>query len=178
MDVDDTGAESGDAVLMSEGIARTLGLSAAESSTSAAELVAAVRKRAQQAEQRAGPEYISPPLLTKPLSAAQMVKLAEICSMFTQDYGLRRQMLLQRLDVTIQSFKWSGKAKGKLDAIEALVAPKRKLLQTSNPIIPEDVMFASQDLLRIHKTSGSAVRYETLHPSTAITMTHHYDSSL
>jgi hypothetical protein len=123
-----TSADSGNAAQITDGIVRTLGLTATESS-SAAELVAAVQQRVLQATERAGAEYIAAPLLSKPLSATQSVKLAEICSMFNQDYTLRKQMLLQRLDVTIQSFKWSGKAKGKLDAIEALVAPKRKLLQ-------------------------------------------------
>ena len=94
-------ADAGNPAQLTETIVHTLGLSPAER-TSAEVLVAAVAQRVQQAKDRAGPDYIAPPLLSKPLSATQSVKLAEICSMFNQDYTLRKQMLLQRLDVTIQ----------------------------------------------------------------------------
>jgi len=38
-------------------------------------------------------------------------KVEEINSQLNQEYTLRRSMLLKRLDVTIQSFGWSDRAK-------------------------------------------------------------------
>lgn len=53
-------------------------------------------------------------------------------------------MLLKRLDVTVQSFKWSDKAKSQLDRIEADYQPKRMALQPTVEFTPQDVIFASQ----------------------------------
>lgn len=57
---------------------------------------------------------------------------------------VRRQMLLKRLDVTVQSFKWSDKAKSQLDRIEADYQPKRMALQPTVEFTPQDVVFASR----------------------------------
>lgn len=38
-------------------------------------------------------------------------KVEEINSQLNQEYTLRRSMLLKRLDVTVQSFGWSDRAK-------------------------------------------------------------------
>jgi protein FAM98B len=122
MDVDQDVSRCTDPTAMMAAISKALDLSPDETASEAS-LVAAVGRRVNQAVQRAGTDYLQPPLLPKPLAPGQMVRLHEVSAMLTQDYTIRRQMLLKRLDVTIQSFKWSGKAAGKLDAIEAGVNP-------------------------------------------------------
>ena len=51
------------------------------------------------------------PLLTQPLSVEQWSTLEQINDALTQEYSVRRQMLLTRCDVTVQSFRWSDRIK-------------------------------------------------------------------
>ena len=50
-------------------------------------------------------------LVTQKLSDSQWEVMEEINKSLTQEYSTRRQMLLTRCDVTIQSFGWSEKVK-------------------------------------------------------------------
>ena len=54
---------------------------------------------------------MSPGLVTQPLSQEQWAVLDRINDALTKEYSVRRQMLLTRCDVTVQSFKWSERAK-------------------------------------------------------------------
>ena len=57
------------------------------------------------------PDHVSKPLLKANLSAKQWDTVDFINKALQQEYECRREMLLKRLDVTIQSFKWSDRAK-------------------------------------------------------------------
>jgi len=61
------------------------------------------------------PEAISRPLLKARLSEKQWESVMFINHALRQEYECRRQMLLQRLDVTILSFQWSDRAKVSVD---------------------------------------------------------------
>ena len=50
-------------------------------------------------------------LVTQPLSEEQWVQLEQINADLTKEYSVRRQMLLTRCDVTVQSFRWSERVK-------------------------------------------------------------------
>ena len=54
---------------------------------------------------------ISPGLVTSPLSQEQWATLDQVNEALTKEYSVRRQMLLTRCDVTVQSFRWCGRAK-------------------------------------------------------------------
>lgn len=81
------------------------------------------------------------------------------------EYNLRREMLLTRLDVTIQSFQWSSTIKGKEDEIAQRYTGKRKILDLlqfggkSTDIA--ELLAARDDLTYIEKTSSSNVRQFT-----------------
>ena len=60
---------------------------------------------------------ISKPLLKARLSDKQWDNVKFINTALHQEYHCRREMLLKRLDVTIQSFKWSDKAKVSLGLV-------------------------------------------------------------
>ena len=62
------------------------------------------------------------------LNDAQMEMLRRIENAYYDDFLLRRQMLLRRLDVTIQSFLWGESAKGKEGEIVAAIRAQRKHL--------------------------------------------------
>lgn len=55
--------------------------------------------------------HIKPGLVTQPLSQEQWATLDKVNEALTKDYAVRRQMLLTRCDVTLQSFRWCDKAK-------------------------------------------------------------------
>ena len=54
---------------------------------------------------------MGPGLVTQPLSQEQWAVLDRINDALMKEYSVRRQMLLTRCDVTVQSFKWSERAK-------------------------------------------------------------------
>ena len=55
--------------------------------------------------------HITPGLVTHPLSLEQWATLDKVNEALTKEYAVRRQMLLTRCDVTIQSFRWCDRAK-------------------------------------------------------------------
>ena len=57
------------------------------------------------------PDIIGKPLLNARLSDKQWDHVLKINSALCEEYKIRRDMLLKRLDVTIQSFKWSDLGK-------------------------------------------------------------------
>ena len=57
------------------------------------------------------PDQIGKPLLKTRLSDKQWEHILFVNNVLSDEYRVRREMLLKRLDVTIQSFKWSDKAK-------------------------------------------------------------------
>lgn len=67
------------------------------------------------------------PLLPAASASPELLSsLAEINELLRGDYALRREMLLQRLDVTVQAFLWSARAEGREAEINAAIAPKRR----------------------------------------------------
>ena len=69
--------------------------------------------------------------------------MAELNTELKAEYKVRQQMLLTRLDVTVQSFRWSERAKANLDEIEKIFQPKRAALQATSSVEPTDVFLAT-----------------------------------
>lgn len=59
----------------------------------------------------------------------QWQSIAKIQAALEDEYNLRRKMLLTRLDVTVQSFKWSDKIKGKEKDINERYSNKSQELE-------------------------------------------------
>jgi hypothetical protein len=57
------------------------------------------------------PNAIGKPLMKVRLSDKQWDQVHKINTALCDEYKTRREMILKRLDVTIQSFMWSEKAK-------------------------------------------------------------------
>ena len=55
--------------------------------------------------------HLTPSLVSQPLSGEQWTQLDRINDELTEEYSVRRQMLLTRCDVTVQSFRWSDRVK-------------------------------------------------------------------
>lgn len=81
------------------------------------------------------------------------------------EYDLRREMLITRLDVTIQSFQWSDAAKSKSNTIAECYLCKRQeleeVLRRNKATDIVELLAARNDLLHVEKTSSANVRKNT-----------------
>ncbi|XP_017770236.1 PREDICTED: protein FAM98A [Nicrophorus vespilloides] len=78
-----------------------------------------------------------------------------------EEYSFRREMMLTRLDCTVQSFKWSDSMKGKDEIIKKAYADKRKQLRVEPNVRISDLLSARSDIAIIEKTSNAGVRKNT-----------------
>ena len=90
-------------------------------------------------------------------------KEKEICQEIMNDlnieYRMRRRMMLQRLDVTLQSFMWSKKAIGIENEIIAVLKPLVSQLHALKFDINEEMLFqATSSLTDVQCSSVSATR--------------------
>jgi hypothetical protein len=120
-------------------------------------------KNIPKADKRIGNPLFNP---KKPLTDDQWAKVENIQAALEQEYNMRRKMLMTRLDVTIQSFKWSDKIKGKEKDINEKFSNKQQLLEKINKGDHRtDVisLLAARDKLAItEKTSSANVRKNTM----------------
>uniref|UniRef100_A0A1A9W8A7 Protein FAM98A n=1 Tax=Glossina brevipalpis TaxID=37001 RepID=A0A1A9W8A7_9MUSC len=110
---------------------------------------------------------LNEPLLrtAKPLTDAQWKQLEIIHEDLDKEYNLRRQVLLTRLEVTVQSFQWSDKMRARENEIIEKFQTKLKDLEPykyggdSTNIVA--LLAARADLPIIEKTSSANVRKNT-----------------
>ncbi|CAL1271694.1 unnamed protein product [Larinioides sclopetarius] len=100
------------------------------------------------------PEVLPPPALEESFSAEQWDTLSDLYKDFLQDYQVRRELLLTRLEVTIQSFKWGEGSKGKENEILRAYVYKRSKLKKSPSVKLSDVIAARESIFEIEKTSS------------------------
>lgn len=114
-----------------------------------------------------GQRRIGNPLFNpkNPLKQEQWTKIDKIHALLDEEYNMRRKMLMTRLDVTVQSFKWSERVKGKDNDINEKYSNKQQRLEK---LITEDhrtdivALLAARDKLAIiEKTSSANVRKNT-----------------
>lgn len=113
------------------------------------------------------PGILCEPLLRvqQPITDAQWKKLDEIHSDLDAEYNLRRQVLLTRLEVTIQSFQWSEKMRSRENEIVSRFQKKLQELEElkhggkDTDLIA--LLTARSDLAIIEKTSSANVRKNT-----------------
>ncbi|XP_060558330.1 protein FAM98A-like [Ruditapes philippinarum] len=107
------------------------------------------------------PNAIGKPLMKVRLSDKQWDQVHKINTALCDEYKTRREMILKRLDVTIQSFMWSEKAKQNENKIGEVYQPIRKILKSTTVIGVPQILSARDDLLRIQKTSSGSAREAT-----------------
>lgn len=101
----------------------------------------------------------------KNLNDEQWLQVEKVQAALEQEYNLRRKMLMTRLDVTIQSFKWSDKIQGKEKDINERYSNKSQILEKlqyggQRTDIPS-LLSARDKLAIIEKTSSANVRKNT-----------------
>ncbi|CAH8599154.1 unnamed protein product [Schistosoma turkestanicum] len=96
------------------------------------------------------------------ISDRQWSQIIRIAALLQQQYSSRQSTLLKRLDVTVQSFKWSDKAKSSLDKIITVYNPIReKMGFIPYPDIVHVLAVRDNMILQIEKTSGTNARRYT-----------------
>ncbi|XP_068615648.1 protein FAM98B-like [Brachionichthys hirsutus] len=102
------------------------------------------------------------PVLNKSLSSEQWRKLHGINNDLSSEYECRRRMLIKRLDVTVQSFGWSDRAKEKVDSMAMAYQPRRHSLRPQSTVDMAELLAAREDLCNVVKTSSGSMREKTV----------------
>uniref|UniRef100_A0A8C8WEJ9 Family with sequence similarity 98 member B n=1 Tax=Panthera leo TaxID=9689 RepID=A0A8C8WEJ9_PANLE len=105
--------------------------------------------------------HVGKPLLKIDLNLEQAEQLERINEALSCEYECRRRMLMKRLDVTVQSFGWSDRAKVKTDDIARIYQPKRYALSPKTTITLAHLLAAREDLSKIIRTSSGSSREKT-----------------
>ncbi|CAG7833350.1 unnamed protein product [Allacma fusca] len=153
-------SESSTAQLLRE-MLQTLGIPKPPAGVTTKALLGKVNERLQEILKKMPPKLIDKPFFNGHLSEKQWAMLEDLNAQFKKEYVLRREMLLKRLDVTIQSFHWSDRLKHKKDEINKRFREKRDLLSSNPSVKLSDILAARSDLAIIEKTSSSRVRMNT-----------------
>ncbi|VEN54600.1 unnamed protein product [Callosobruchus maculatus] len=111
--------------------------------------------------EKAGTDIVGKGIFSGFLSDKQWQILNDMSEDLNKEYKIRREMLLTRLDCTIQSFQWSDKTKGKDDTFEKIYHDKRRLLKVDPDVDISDLLAARTDIAIIEKTSSASVRQFT-----------------
>lgn len=102
---------------------------------------------------------------SRSLTFEEWKKLEKLQNELDDEYDLRREMLLTRLDVTIQSFQWSDAAKNKANVIAECYSNKRQeldqIVHRSKTTDIIELLAARDDILYVEKTSSANVRKNT-----------------
>ncbi|XP_017481901.1 PREDICTED: protein FAM98B [Rhagoletis zephyria] len=150
-----------------EQISRDVGLGKPPENVSAKAFFDKLNFKVEELQRQAKPGVLSEPLLRlkKPLSDAQWKKLDAIQSGLDAEYNMRRQMLLTRLEVTIQSFQWSEKMRTRENEIAGRYQKKMPELDSLRYAKDDTtivaLLAARSDLAIIEKTSSAQVRKNT-----------------
>ncbi|KAJ0170517.1 hypothetical protein K1T71_013888 [Dendrolimus kikuchii] len=108
-----------------------------------------------------GEKLVGKPLYNKALSEKEWKQLDINFSEMYEEYRLRRETLITRLECTIQSFEWSERLKTKKDVIQSTYRPKREQLKVKPDVKLSDFLAARTSLLQVEKTSSASVRKNT-----------------
>ncbi|KPP71239.1 protein FAM98B-like [Scleropages formosus] len=106
-------------------------------------------------------EHIGKPALKVSLNPGQWAKLEQINSTLCAEYEYRRRMLIKRLDVTVQSFGWSERAKEQIDRMAKAYQPLRYLLTFKASVSLSHLLAAREDIRSLKKTSSGLIREKT-----------------
>ncbi|KAB5562127.1 hypothetical protein PHYPO_G00014420 [Pangasianodon hypophthalmus] len=106
-------------------------------------------------------KHIGKPVLKESLNSEQWRQLEKINGVLLADYECRRRMLIKRLDVTVQSFSWSDRAKAKTDMMARAYQPKRHSLTLKSSISLAHLLAAREDICNVVKTSSESCRERT-----------------
>lgn len=107
------------------------------------------------------PQIIKEPIFSGTLTEKQWDALECLLKDLTEEYTCRKEVLLQRLDVTIQSFKWGETGKKRNQDISRVYQQQVATLLRKPAVTIANILAARENILEEEKTSGSSVREGT-----------------
>ncbi|GAA6218668.1 protein FAM98A isoform X1 [Lates japonicus] len=154
--------ESGSPVFQElKGICMALGMSKPPASITMFQFFSGIEKKLKEAISRVPPNHVGEPLMKKALGPVHLEKIEAINQALVNEYEVRRRMLLKRLDVTVQSFGWSDRAKTHAEKLAKVYQPLRSALCTTSKISVAHLLAARQDFSKILRTSSGKIREKT-----------------
>ncbi|XP_077468920.1 protein FAM98A [Stigmatopora argus] len=144
-----------------KGICLALGMSKPPANIAMFQFFSGIEKKLKEAISRVPPNHIGDPLLKKPFGPVHMEKFEAINQALVNEYEVRRKMLLKRLDVTVQSFGWSERAKTQAGNLAKVYQPLRSALGTKSKMSVAHLLAARQDFSKITRTSSGKLREKT-----------------
>ncbi|XP_071238690.1 protein FAM98B-like [Salvelinus alpinus] len=126
-----------------------------------AELFSGIGKKINAVLQELPKDHIGKPVLKKSLDSEQWERLEQINTGLSSEYECRRRMLIKRLDVTVQSFGWSERAKERVDSMARAYQSKRHTLSQSSSVGMAHLLAAREDICNVVKTSSGSSRANT-----------------
>jgi len=104
---------------------------------------------------------LNEPLLQKELSSEQWEKALKINDALCKEYKMRREVLIKRVDVTVQSFSWSERTEVMAKDISSIYNKIRSKLTADSVTSIVDVLAARKNLCIIEKTCHGEARKAT-----------------
>ncbi|XP_069806215.1 protein FAM98B [Dendropsophus ebraccatus] len=141
-----------------------------QSSSHIVSMIKSVEEKVTELLPKAKAASIDQALLAVDMNTQQLDRLDKINEALCKEYECRRRMLIKRLDVTVQSFGWSDRAKAKTDEIARVYQPIRYALSTKSEITVSHLLAARRDLSRIVRTSSGSVREKMVCPVNKVLM--------
>uniref|UniRef100_A0A8C5MY00 Family with sequence similarity 98 member A n=1 Tax=Leptobrachium leishanense TaxID=445787 RepID=A0A8C5MY00_9ANUR len=142
-------------------ICMTLGMSKPPANITMFQFFSGIEKKLRETLSKVPPNHLGKPLLNKTLGPSHWEKIEAINQAIANEYEVRRKMLLKRLDVTIQSFGWSDRAKLQTEKLGKAYQPKRAALAAKGSISVAHLLAARHDLSKILRTSSGSIREKT-----------------
>ncbi|XP_059806803.1 protein FAM98A-like [Hypanus sabinus] len=144
-----------------QALCRALGLAEPTAGAPVATLFRDLELKIQDVSSSLPEGAVGNPLLTRSLEPRQWERLEEIHRAMCAEYECRRQMLITRLDVTVQSFHWSERAQQHGAAMVRLYEPLRDVLCSRPSVTLALLLSAREDLSVITKTTSQSSREKT-----------------
>ncbi|KAM3606659.1 uncharacterized protein V6R79_020767 [Siganus canaliculatus] len=144
-----------------KGICMALGMSKPPSNISMFQFFSGIEKKLKEALGRVPSHHVGEPLMKKPLGPVHLEKIEAINQALVNEYAVRRKMLLKRLDVTVQSFGWSPRAKNCAEKLAKVYQPLRSALSNQSQISVSHLLAVRQDFSKILRTSSGKIREKT-----------------
>ncbi|KAF4084503.1 hypothetical protein AMELA_G00129480 [Ameiurus melas] len=144
-----------------KGICVALGMSKPPSNITMFQFFSGIEKKLKEALSKVPPRHVGDPLMIRTLGPLHWEKIEAINQSLVNEYEVRRKMLLKRLDVTIQSFGWSDRAKTHTEKLAKVYQPLRTALAFKSRVCVAHLLAAREDLSKILRTSSGQTREKT-----------------
>ncbi|XP_053575786.1 LOW QUALITY PROTEIN: protein FAM98A-like [Bombina bombina] len=142
-------------------ICMTLGMSKPPATITMFQFFSGIKKKVKETLAKVPPSHLGKPLLGKALGPSYWEKIEAINQAISNEYEVRRKMLIKSLDLTVQSFGWSDKAKQQTEKLAKVYQPRRATLIPKSSILVAHLLGARHDLSKILRTSSGSTREKT-----------------